>query len=97
MSDFEVLGSDFLLDASDVSLSHVELILEFVHPLFILGLDLSLLGAETLETFLVFFNLLGLAVINISLTRNLLVALDDFFLSVLILTSHLTQVLLCLG
>lgn len=97
MSHFEVLGSDFLLDASDVSLSHIKLILQLVHPLVVLGLDLSLLGAEVLETFLVLFNLLSLAVVNISLTRNLLMALDNFFLSVLILASHLTQVLLRLG
>jgi hypothetical protein len=60
-------------------------------------LDFSLLSAEALEALLIFFNLLCLAAVNIGLTRNLLVALYDFFLGILVLASHLTQVLLGLG
>jgi hypothetical protein len=56
-----------------------------------------LLSAEALEALLIFFNLLCLAAVNIGLTRNLLVALYDFFLGILVLASHLTQVLLGLG
>jgi hypothetical protein len=50
-------------------------VLNFVESFVILMLDLSLLSTEASKALLVFSNLLSLAMVNVSLTRNRLMAL----------------------
>jgi hypothetical protein len=60
-------------------------------------MDLLLFGGNSVELVAHVLDLFGLCMVDVSLSRNLLMALLNFFLSSLVLLSHFALCLLGLG